>query len=496
MVSYALDIENQRIASAMLELGISKDELITKKLEDFAGFNVTPEIQKLRYEHYAKLLKNTVNEIRELLKKRHASMLPGEYKVTTTESVEEVTYESNKNISQELNRFPPKQREILINTLTSFDLIKLPKKEKPKALKQNKSEKNLDSVTNKKNYKEMFKKHQDLQIMNINSLKKEQKQLQIDLYNKTAKSMKEHELREKNYENFRKILAKEREEMHIKKKESIDMRKLSFEQLSDNDIAQRLERKLSFEQLSDNDIAQRLERFDKKIHKSEELRIEAIMNKIQKTVTLREASERVEMRYKEKSKSNELELFNKLVDKQNKVKTARERNEEKIHNKMQKTKEEFEKRHQIALERIRSAENDLLYNAKKMENQMKASQKIVQDRKKKLYEDFEIKKELNKLKDYECLLKVQRAKRKFDYKMSKKLEKALEQNDRINEMKIAKEKEAYNNRESAIKAMIEKEKLFEAVAVIWKSPRSKTAQEKIKSLNIRSIEASISGADE
>lgn len=80
--------------------------------------------------------------------------------------------------------------------------------------------------------------------------------------------------------------------------------------------------------------------------------------------------------------------------------------------------------------------------------------------------------------------------------MSKNLEKALEKYDKINEMKIAKEKEAYSSRDSAIKAMIEKEKLLEAVAVIWKSPRSKTAQEKIKSLNIRSIEASISGAED
>lgn len=400
MVSYALDIENQRIVSAMLELGIGKEELITKyglyrKLEDFAGFNVTPEIQKLRYEHYTKLLKNTVNEIRDILKKRHVTMLPGEYKATATASIEEVTYESNKVISQEFNRFPPKQREILINTLTSFDLIKLPKKDKPKPLKPNKSEKDLNPVMSKKNYKEMFKKHQDLQIMNMNNLKSEQKKFQIDLYNKTAKSMKEHEMREKLHEDFKKILAKEREEMYMKKKESIDMRKLSSEQMTDNDIVQRLER------------------FDKKIHKSEELRIEAIKNKIQKTVKLREASERVEMRYKDKSKSNELELFNKLVDKQNKVKTARERNEEKIHDKMQKTKEEFEKRHNVALERIKSAENDLFYNAKKMENQMRASQKVVQDRKKKMSEDFQMKKELNKLKDYECLLKVQRAKRRF-----------------------------------------------------------------------------------
>ena len=46
-------------------------------------------------------------------------------------------------------------------------------------------------------------------------------------------------------------------------------------------------------------------------------------------------------------------------------------------------------------------------------------------------------------------------------------------------------------RESAIKSMIEKEKIQEAIAIIWKSPRSKTAQEKLKSLNFQSKEASV-----
>ncbi len=44
--------------------------------------------------------------------------------------------------------------------------------------------------------------------------------------------------------------------------------------------------------------------------------------------------------------------------------------------------------------------------------------------------------------------------------------------------------------------MIEKEKVQEAVAVIWKSPRSKTAQEKLKGLNWFTKEEPMSGDEE
>lgn len=76
--------------------------------------------------------------------------------------------------------------------------------------------------------------------------------------------------------------------------------------------------------------------------------------------------------------------------------------------------------------------------------------------------------------------------------MTKNLEKTLQKYKKVDEIKFAKEREAINSRDTAIKAMIEKEKLLEAVAVIIKSPRSKTAQEKLKTLNIPSREPSVS----
>jgi hypothetical protein len=80
--------------------------------------------------------------------------------------------------------------------------------------------------------------------------------------------------------------------------------------------------------------------------------------------------------------------------------------------------------------------------------------------------------------------------------MANSLKKQLEKYQKIDDLKLAKEKEIYSYRDSAIKSMIEKEKLLEAIAAIWKSPRSKTAQEKLKSLNMYSKEPSMTESDQ
>lgn len=72
----------------------------------------------------------------------------------------------------------------------------------------------------------------------------------------------------------------------------------------------------------------------------------------------------------------------------------------------------------------------------------------------------------------------------------------MEKYQKIDEFKMAQERQIYTARDSAIKAMIEKEKIQEAVAVIWKSPRSKTAQEKLKELNWFPKEEEIVGNEE
>ena len=68
--------------------------------------------------------------------------------------------------------------------------------------------------------------------------------------------------------------------------------------------------------------------------------------------------------------------------------------------------------------------------------------------------------------------------------MHKVLEKQLEKTNKINELKLEKEREVENYRNIAIKSMIQKEKTQEALFIIAKSPNSRAAQERLHQLSI------------
>lgn len=63
--------------------------------------------------------------------------------------------------------------------------------------------------------------------------------------------------------------------------------------------------------------------------------------------------------------------------------------------------------------------------------------------------------------------------------MSKILEKQLDKANKVHEMKLEKEKVADLHREIAIKSMIQKEKVQEAIYIIAKSPTSRAAQQRL-----------------
>ena len=60
------------------------------------------------------------------------------------------------------------------------------------------------------------------------------------------------------------------------------------------------------------------------------------------------------------------------------------------------------------------------------------------------------------------------------------LEKQLEKTEKIKEKQFEKEKNIENYRNFAVKSMINKEKVQEALCVITKSPESRVAQDRLK----------------
>lgn len=64
------------------------------------------------------------------------------------------------------------------------------------------------------------------------------------------------------------------------------------------------------------------------------------------------------------------------------------------------------------------------------------------------------------------------------------LEKQMSKKERLEELKSFREKEAERNRDLAIKMMIQKEKVREAVLMVSRSPKSQMAQEKLRQWNL------------
>jgi hypothetical protein len=172
-------------------------------------------------------------------------------------------------------------------------------------------------------------------------------------------------------------------------------------------------KKMTQDQMFEDAIALKLEKFQNKIQKSEEIHVEAIQEKVGRTLKFQDQFERVQSRLENLRKSNEVELLKKLVDKHEVVKQHRERTEEEINKKLSKRKEIFDKKRNEALERIRKVEQDFILKSRSTEKDYVRAQKNFSERQSRVNEEMMFRKEMKRLKDLECLIKVQRAKRRF-----------------------------------------------------------------------------------
>ena len=78
-----------------------------------------------------------------------------------------------------------------------------------------------------------------------------------------------------------------------------------------------------------------------------------------------------------------------------------------------KKKKKFEKQRKIALDKIQETEKEILKKSNILESRILKSQQIVLERKEKILKDLAFRQELQKLKEQEKYISVQRAKRKF-----------------------------------------------------------------------------------
>ena len=343
----------------------------------------------MRYEHYVKLLKATVTEIRELIKTRHITLIPQESKVTSSTLVlPQVS--SNKN-PNDLKRFPCKQRALLLSTLSCFDAEKVSRSEK---FEKNNSEPNLLSNQRGNTLKEQFEAHKKKQLQNLKEIKMTQWKFQVQLSRKISESMKKHTDKEQ--------LIEEEKNMNAKEKEDIYQRKL--EEIRD--------RKNRVEAAMETDIITKLERFDQKVQKSEELHSKSIKNQVDRTLKLRKIPENLLKHQEKMMRTGEFDVLQRMVDKHEIVKSARDRIMERIEKESQRKKEEFEKKRSEALIKIKQSQKDFYLKSKNTELKLLAADRLLSDRKSDFHHKLAIQQEENRLKGIESSLKVTRAKRR------------------------------------------------------------------------------------
>ena len=334
------------------------------------------------------MVRKAINDIKDLQKQRHVTIFPTESKHTLLNYTQ--GSQSHKNIP-DLKKIPIKQQIILRNTLSSFNNPQKSER-RPKKPKHSDDEYNTEV---KKNYKEAFKKCRGLQEVHYKDIQKNQLNSQKILGDQFSKSMKEHIEREMNNDKAKRLEAKRKEEMYQKRYEEIQYKKMMQEQMFEDAIAMKLEK------------------FDNKIQKSDEVRTEVIHERIERTLKLRENFEKAQKNYEERKRTNEVEVLKKLVDKHDVVKKHRERNEEEIQRKAAKRREKFEKLKSSALEKIKKADENFIVFSRKNEKNLIRAQQNVETRLQKMNEEMLYRKEMKRLKDIECLIKVQRAKRRF-----------------------------------------------------------------------------------
>ena len=330
-----------------------------------------------------------MTDIRELLKKKHITLIPGESKAFLLNLTESST--SHKNLIETRKTLFRREHEILKSTLSCLDVQsqKLPKA-KPKDAQQN------FGYSARKNYKATFKKYKEKQEENLKKLQTEQTRSQNFMSDKFSKSMKEHLEREKKFETGKQQQAKLQEDKYRMKYEEIQRKKMMQEQMFEDAIATKLNK------------------FETKIKKSEENHQNAIRSMLEaKKEKFQEFIDKTKCNKEEMEKAEHENYFKRIVDKNDLVKKHREKNEEELSRKLSKRKEIFDKKRHQAVERIKKIEEEFVVKSRSTEKDFIRAQKNFSERQSKVNDEMMYRKEMKRLKDLECLIKVQRAKRKF-----------------------------------------------------------------------------------
>lgn len=360
-MSYALDANNARVKAALEKLGIDKEELLVKTINDFGNKATREEIKKLRYDYYSRRLEETVKAIKDTIKFSTSRTRAENFKSYTActdegSSIHTLLEKSSNHRKIFIN---DKNKETLITALEEIKetVTTVDKKERPKSMAQPRNLKPSRFEHYRKNQQE-----------NINRI------------------------REKEEVNARKALSQSLRFSHkIRTPTKVKDQKL---------LHTRLKKPLSLSS-SEVEIKEKLNKFEEKLEKSRILHEKQILMKRE---SARSQPSSIKM---ETAKSDEL-IF-KIIERTRAVSERKEKKVEELKEKWEKVKN-FKEAKANRLKELEKEYKKVIHEKEEiLERKLNAAEKVVKNRKASIGKEIELKIEVQKLKDEDANIKIRRA---------------------------------------------------------------------------------------
>lgn len=431
---------------------------------------MSPEIQQLRFDYHKKKLAETVKKIKYRIRedKQRVMSVPHEYQLQHEGTKAKTAVVKSQSLAafleyeqKKLNKAKEEQRETLLKTYKSSVSVS----PRPAPTATDEAETLLKDDLAKK--KEAFERKQQQHKARIEEIKHEKARFQRDLVRNMTMSMKEHEERGRKYEEQKKALVLARAASYSQKKLQI--------------AGKLKEQENSFDQLLDAKLVE----IEEKIAKNRTLHSEEMRKKAEIAARLSEGASPSATSFPSHRSSNEVERIKQYITAQQQ---AHSRKQELVNKQMAQFQERQTKVESklSKIKQLKKIENEeQLLRIKQLERRMKTAS-LVMERKEKAWEkDMELRMEHQRLLDEDKRTKVERAQRIYNNRREKLVEKLLRDKEKVETIWKDKALRQSKHQETAIKIMIEKEKTRELQALLTRSPKSKTAQDKLKSMEIR-----------
>jgi hypothetical protein len=372
-MSFAIDIENNRVQQSLRLLGIQEDDLMMRTFDDFVKKDTPEHIQRLRYSYHVKKQEDLVKLIKNHIKET---------------ILREIQVKSSKNKKSVLGNKPTHKTSATPDPVDRLSRIK----EKH----QEKIEQTL------KNLQESF--------TGLQALKKkldEGESLRVKLRNENLnKFVKNQEYKEKQQENLSLLKKNERNRWRSKRNLSnITPRLSTSKKLSSR-------QSLSAESSKSNDEIQRfLEKYNEKMKKSQLVYQQHIENKRKIASDLSQKAENTCKAMKQGAKLENEDTFFRMVTKHKEAERKRKEIQEQRLETLERLKQSTQQKREKANLRLQEYEKHLKKKARAIEARSEIYSKIQEQKAFNWTRKLELKHEFKRLKDEEISFNAERKKR-------------------------------------------------------------------------------------